>query len=113
TSSVPSRRCRSTRRASCRLPPSSRPCFTSRLRVRPVRAVIVEPTPYNGDVRIDREAPMSDLVIPKLRSPIVLVHGLLGFGRYQVGGYTLANYFPGIAELLEAAGNRVLLPNLS
>ena len=28
--------------------------------------------------------------IPKLRSPIVLVHGLLGVSRIQVGDWTLA-----------------------
>src|SRR5260221_5402041 len=56
---------------------------------------------------------MPALVTPKLRTPVVLVHGLLGFGRYQVAGCTLANYFPGIAEALEGAGNRVLIPNLS
>jgi triacylglycerol lipase len=43
----------------------------------------------------------------------VLVHGLFGFGRYQVAGCTVATYFPGIAEALEAAGNRVLVPSLS
>lgn len=51
--------------------------------------------------------------VPQLRSPVVLVHGLLGFGRVRVGGYTVASYFPGIAEALEAAGNRVLVPTLS
>src|SRR5260370_42271499 len=56
---------------------------------------------------------MPALVIPRLRTPVVLVHGLLGFGRYQVAGYTLTNYFPGISEALEQAGNRVLIPNLS
>jgi triacylglycerol lipase len=55
---------------------------------------------------------MSALVVPRLRSPVVLVHGLLGFGRVQVAGYTVASYFPGIAEALEAAGNRVLVPTL-
>jgi triacylglycerol lipase len=56
---------------------------------------------------------MTALVIPKLRTPVVLVHGLLGFGRYRVAGYTVANYFPGIAEALEQAGNRVLIPSLA
>jgi triacylglycerol lipase len=51
--------------------------------------------------------------IPKLRAPIVLVHGLMGFGRMRVAGMTLASYFPGIVEALEAAGNRVLVPALS
>ena len=52
-------------------------------------------------------------MVPQLRAPIVLVHGLLGFGRIRVAGITLANYFPGIAECLEAAGNRVFVPCLS
>jgi triacylglycerol lipase len=52
-------------------------------------------------------------MIPKLRAPIVLVHGLLGFGRICVGGWTVSCYFPGILEGLEAVGNRVLVPNLS
>jgi len=52
-------------------------------------------------------------VIQKLRSPIVLVHGLLGVNRIQVGDWTLASYFGEIPQRLEAAGNRVLLPQLS
>jgi triacylglycerol lipase len=53
------------------------------------------------------------MIIPKLRSPIVLVHGLFGFDRLKVAGATLVNYFPGIADLLESAGNRVLVPALT
>ena len=53
------------------------------------------------------------MVIPKLRSPIVLVHGLFGFDRLGVAGTTLANYFPRHPRMLEAAGNRVLVPCLS
>ncbi len=53
------------------------------------------------------------MIIPQLRSPIVLVHGLLGFDRVQLGKYTVASYFPGIFECLAAAGNRVLVPALS
>lgn len=52
------------------------------------------------------------MTIPKLRSPIVLVHGLLGFDRLEVGGTVFANYFRGIPELMQAAGNRVLVPHL-
>jgi triacylglycerol lipase len=52
-------------------------------------------------------------MIPRLRSPIVLVHGLLGFGQVEVAGCTLVEYFPGIAAALRAAGNRVLVPGLS
>src|SRR5262249_7815717 len=52
-------------------------------------------------------------MIPKLGAPIILVHGLFGFGRVRVGALTLTNYFPGIVESLEAAGNRVYVPWLS
>ena len=52
-------------------------------------------------------------MIPKLQAPIVLVHGLFGFDRIQIAGLTLARYFPGIVECIEAAGNRVLVPRLS
>jgi triacylglycerol lipase len=51
--------------------------------------------------------------VPRLRSPLVLVHGLFGFDKLGVGPWTLANYFPGIPELLRAAGNTVLVPGLS
>jgi triacylglycerol lipase len=53
------------------------------------------------------------MVIPRLRTPIVLVHGLLGFDRLQMGGWVLADYFPGIPKALRAAGNRVLVASLS
>jgi triacylglycerol lipase len=53
------------------------------------------------------------LPIPKLHSPIVLVHGLLGLTRLEVGGLTLGGYFAGIPEMLRAAGNCVLVPQLS
>ena len=42
-------------------------------------------------------------MIPKLRAPIVLVHGLFGFNHIRVGNVTLAHYFPGIFEGLEAS----------
>ena len=47
------------------------------------------------------------------RAPIVLVHGLLGFDRVRVGRYTLLRYFPGIEDVLEAAGHRVGVASLS
>jgi triacylglycerol lipase len=56
---------------------------------------------------------MKIMVIPKLRAPIVLVHGLFGFDRLQVVGTTLVNYFPGIPELMRAADNRVVIPALT
>jgi triacylglycerol lipase len=56
---------------------------------------------------------MMTSLVPRLQAPVVLVHGLLGFSRVQVGGRTVLNYFPGIFEAIEAAGNRVLAPTLS
>jgi len=53
------------------------------------------------------------MVIPRLRSPIVLIHGLFGFGRLQVGGLVLADYFPGIATAMREAGNQVLQARLT
>ncbi len=53
------------------------------------------------------------MAIPQLRSPIVLIHGLLGFDRLQVGGLVLADYFPGISAALREAGNRVLQARLT
>jgi triacylglycerol lipase len=51
--------------------------------------------------------------VPKLRSPLVLVHGLFGFDQIRLGNWTLASYFPGIPQFLGAAGNHVLVPRLS
>ncbi len=53
------------------------------------------------------------MAIPILRSPIVLVHGLLGFDEFSVCGWRLASYFPGIKQAFQEAGNRVLLARLS
>jgi triacylglycerol lipase len=53
------------------------------------------------------------MTLPKLRSPIVLVHGLLGFNKIEVAGATLIDYFRGIPQLLIEAGNRVFTPVLA
>jgi triacylglycerol lipase len=47
------------------------------------------------------------MIVPKLRAPLVLVHGLMGFDEIKVCGYRLASYFPGIPELLRRGGNEV------
>jgi triacylglycerol lipase len=57
--------------------------------------------------------PTDAAMIPRLELPIVLVHGLFGFDRIQVGALTIANYFPGIVEALQLGGNRVFVPSLS
>src|SRR5262249_31050239 len=51
--------------------------------------------------------------VPKLRSPLVLVHGLFGFDKISLGNWTLVSYFSGIPQFLTAGGNRVLVPRLS
>jgi triacylglycerol lipase len=48
-------------------------------------------------------------VFEQLDAPIVLAHGLFGFTRLGVGPLTIASYFRGIPESLQAAGNRVLV----
>jgi triacylglycerol lipase len=53
------------------------------------------------------------MVLAKLRSPIILVHGLLGFDQISVAGQTLATYFRGVAPALQEAGNRVYTACLS
>lgn len=65
------------------------------------------------------EAPLSPAIatavrsVPRLRAPIVLVHGLLGFDRIAIGPWLLSEYFCGIPAHLAAHGNRVLAPSLS
>lgn len=52
------------------------------------------------------------MLIPRLRAPVVLVHGLLGFGELRLWPLRVC-FFSGIPQALRAAGNRVLVPNLS
>ena len=42
------------------------------------------------------------VAVPKLRAPIVLVHGLFGFDRLKLAGWTLANYFSNLPDFLAA-----------
>jgi triacylglycerol lipase len=53
------------------------------------------------------------MIIPRLRAPIVLVHGLFGFDQVRLGPWVLVDYFPGIPEALRAAGNNVFVARLS
>src|SRR4051812_11475598 len=50
--------------------------------------------------------------IPRLSHPIILVHGVMGYGRLQVGGSTMMSYWTNIPEAIAGAGNRVLVPRL-
>lgn len=51
--------------------------------------------------------------IPQLADPIVLVHGLCGFTQLKAFRRPAKDYFPGIRECLEVAGNRVLTARVS
>ena len=51
--------------------------------------------------------------IARLKAPILLVHGLLGFSQLRLGRWTLFHYFPGIADFLRRAGNQVLEADVS
>src|SRR5207248_235002 len=53
------------------------------------------------------------MAAPRLRAPIVLVHGLLGFDAVRLAGVQLLHYFPGVEGSLRKAGNRVLTARLS
>ncbi len=53
------------------------------------------------------------LSVPKLQAPIVLVHGICGFDRLLNGRRPGKEYFPGVRDDFEAAGNRVLIPRVS
>src|SRR5262245_32786429 len=53
------------------------------------------------------------MIVPRLRAPIVLVHGLFGFAEVRVGPKVLASYFHGIPEALRAPGNAVHVARLS
>lgn len=51
--------------------------------------------------------------LPRLRSPIVLVHGLCGFSQITIGRHVWAEYFCGIPSAMQKSGNEVLTPWLS
>jgi triacylglycerol lipase len=47
------------------------------------------------------------MAFPRLRNPIVLVHGLMGFDALRIGRFRVRGYFPGIEESMREDGNRV------
>jgi triacylglycerol lipase len=55
----------------------------------------------------------SEMTLPTLKAPIVLVHGLLGYDQIKIGKWLVADYWPGILALYRDAGNRVLTVRLS
>jgi triacylglycerol lipase len=53
------------------------------------------------------------MTVPRLRAPIVLVHGLLGFDQVRLGNWVFAQYFRKLPQAFRSAGNRVLVARLS
>src|SRR5437764_41018 len=51
--------------------------------------------------------------VPRLRAPIVLAHGLMGYDRLCFADYPVKDYFSGIGTRLGQAGNRILRARLS
>jgi len=51
--------------------------------------------------------------VPRLDAPLVLVHGLCGFDHLYAFRRPVRDYFPGVRERLEAAGNRVFVARVS
>jgi triacylglycerol lipase len=56
---------------------------------------------------------VTDTIIPRLKAPLVLVHGLCGFDRLYAFRRPVVDYFPGVREQLEACGNRVYSARVS
>lgn len=52
------------------------------------------------------------MIVPRLRNPIVLVHGLMGFDRLRIGPVVM-DYFRKIPTLFRSGGNRVLVARVS
>jgi triacylglycerol lipase len=50
--------------------------------------------------------------IPRLRAPIVLIHGLLGFDQLRVGPWVVGEYFHSLPAAMRAAGNRVIVAQI-
>jgi triacylglycerol lipase len=53
------------------------------------------------------------MTMPRLRAPIVLVHGLFGFAQLRIGPWVLTDYFHGIPQALSESGNRAFVARLS
>ncbi len=53
------------------------------------------------------------MMMPKLRHPVVFVHGFLGFDYLRLGPWRLACYWSNLPDAVRAAGNRVLVPRVA
>jgi triacylglycerol lipase len=54
-----------------------------------------------------------EVAIPSLDAPVVLVHGLCGFGRIGDFRRPEPDYFPGVRQQLQSSGNRVFAARLN
>jgi triacylglycerol lipase len=52
-------------------------------------------------------------MFPRLRAPLVLIHGMFGFDQLSIGPLARWEYFRHLPQRLRDAGNRVLVPRLS
>jgi triacylglycerol lipase len=52
------------------------------------------------------------MVMPRLRAPIVLIHGLLGFDQLRLGRWVFGEYFYSVPGAMRAAGNRVVVASV-
>jgi triacylglycerol lipase len=52
-------------------------------------------------------------MLPKVRVPIVLVHGMFGADEFRLGSWARWDYFLGIPEAMRRAGNEVYVARLS
>jgi triacylglycerol lipase len=53
------------------------------------------------------------MMLPRLRAPVVLVHGLFGFAQLRLGPWVLIDYFRNVPQALAEAGTRALVARLS
>ncbi len=53
------------------------------------------------------------MILPRLRAPIILHHGFLGFDEVKLGPWTLLRYFRHIPDLLAETGNRIFVARTS
>ena len=54
----------------------------------------------------------SHVAIPRLRQPIVFLHGLLGYSRIRVAGWTFASYFANIPTFNSGKNSSAIVPQV-
>lgn len=70
--------------------------------------MVASPVPESSNPDMD-----SPVAVPRLRAPVILVHGLFGFDAMRVIDLELVPYFRGVRGYLARPGNRVFTAKLS